>query len=375
MNILDTVKIPVFAVNATDEAWTAPAAGASAGVYFSDEVWENNDNAILLQGVTEGIARSVDYNTVMRQCTVMARLFSQILAYRNSLTRAGVSTPYANGSAPAPIGTTLLSTESSMDAHIGAMAEIFASGKFLADNEVDSRVIAASSVTEAKIKDAAVTNGKLADEVVTKAKLSSGLINTGSASANGITVSLSQGNSSKNRGFIIGVSSSKVTNAGNADYAGEALKVFSTTTTADMYLCGPTSTATGTYKQLCHVSGVYISGGTQVNATDFNVSSDVRLKENINPVGHNQVRAIVEGVDVKTFNYKDTPDRSTLGMLAQDILSKNTVLGELLVFENPKTHMLGIHENKLVYVLWDYVKQQNARISALEAKVEELLSR
>lgn len=375
--IVDKVQIPVFAENADATAWTAPDSGASTGVYFADDVWNNNsaDNPLLQHGVTEGIARSVDYNTVMRQCTVMARLFAQILAYRNSLTRTDVSTPYADGDSPANIGTSLLSSETTMDQHIGAMAEIFASGNFLADNEVVERTIAAAAVTTDKIADSAIVTAKIANESVVCSKLGADLITTGSSSANGITVSLSQSDAEASHGFVIKIECTKVDSAKAADKATDAANIKTNTSTSNLYLCGTTSTAANTYKALYNSSNVYISNGTQLNATDFNVTSDERLKENIHNVGHNQVRKLVEGVDVKTFNYKDTPDRTTLGVIAQDLKATNTVLGDLLVFEDADTKMLGIHENKLVYVLWDYIKQQNAHILELEEKLNLLLSR
>ena len=117
---------------------------------------------------------------------------------------------------------------------------------------------------------------------------------------------------------------------------------------------------------------MYVSSGTQLNATDFNVPSDRTLKENIEDVGHHQVRALVEGVKVKTYNYKNTPERTTVGVIAQDIQEVNAVLGDLLVFEDEETGKLGVHENKLVYVLWDYVQQQSEAIKKLTKEVEEL---
>lgn len=370
MNVFSNVNIPVFAGKASQAVWTDPSSGAYSGVYFSDADWLNSRNAIREQGATEGIARSVDFNTVMRQCTVMARIFANILAYRNSLTRSGQGVPYG-GSASAPIGTELLSSESDLDAHIGAISDIFNSVNFLADNEVVTRTIASAAVTEVKLATGAVTNSKILDGAVTKSKLGSDLVNTGSASANGITVTLKQTASANNHGFVIGISGTKVTNASQADSADESDAVKTNTTTSKMYLCGTTSVTANTYKQLFNTSSVYISGGTQLNATDFNVTSDARLKENIKPVSKRQVRAIVDGVDVKSFNYLSSPERTTLGVMAQDLKKANTVLGDILVFED-SDGMLGIHENKLVYLLWDYVKQLNSRVLELEEVVKKL---
>lgn len=371
MKYFDNVKIPVFGSSAQSVAWTDPVSAPSSGVYFTDADWLKPTNATRVQGVVEGIARSVDYNTVMRQCSLMSSLFANILAYRNSLSRTGQGTPYG-GSPTAPIGTDLITGEASLDAHIGAMSNIFDSTNFLADSEVTTRTINDLAVTTAKLAVLSVTTEKINTNAVTKAKLGSDLVNTGSAVANGITVNLSQTNSSGNRGFVIGISSSKVTNAANADNSTNAANIKTATSTATFYLCGTTSTAANTNKPLYNSRSVYVSSGTQLNATDFNVPSDRTLKENIEDVGHHQVRALVEGVKVKTYNYKNTPERTTVGVIAQDIQGVNAVLGDLLVFEDEETGKLGVHENKLVYVLWDYVQQQAEVIKKLTKEVEEL---
>lgn len=374
MQFFNNVKIPVFGSSAEAVAWTDPPQAPSPGVYFTDEDWLKPTSAVRVQGVVEGIARSVDYNTVMRQCSFMASLFANILAYRNSLTRVGQGVPYG-GSSDAPIGTDLISGESDLSGHIGALSNIFDSTNFLADGEVTTRTISDLSVTVAKLAANAVTTVKIAQDAVTKNKLGSDLVNTKSATANGITVTLNQTNAAGNRGFVIGVSSTKVTNATNADNATAANTLKTATTASTIYLCGTTSTVANTAKQFYNSGAVYITNGSQLNATDFNVPSDRRLKKDIRDVGHKQVRELVEGVSVKLYSYKKAPERTTIGLIAQDIKSVNAVLGDLLVFTDLDTGKLGVHENKLVYVLWDYVQQQQKVIESLSRKVEELLKR
>lgn len=371
MNYYENVNIPVFGSSSVAATWTDPVSAPSSGVYFSDADWLKPTNATRVQGVVEGIARSVDYNTVMRQCSTMTSLFANILAYRNSLTRSGQSTPYG-GSPTAPIGTDLITGEANLEAHIGALSNIFDSTNFLADSEVTTRTINNLAVTTAKIAALAVTTEKIAANAVTKANLGSDLVNTGSATANGITVNLSQTNSSGNRGFVIGVSSSKVTNAANADDSTNAANLKTTTSTANIYLCGTMSTVANTNKPFYNSASVYVSGGSQINATDFNVPSDRRLKENIEDVGKHQVRALVEGVKVKTFNYKKDPKKTYIGVIAQDVKEANTVIGDLLIDTDPDTGMLAVHSDKMVYVLWDYVQQQAETIKELAKEVKEL---
>ena len=93
------------------------------------------------------------------------------------------------------------------------------------------------------------------------------------------------------------------------------------------------------------------------------------MKENIENVGHNQIKNIVEKVDVKTFNFKNLKDKTFIGVIAQDILNSNTVIGDSLVDKN-EDGFLSIKESKLVYVLWDYIKQLEKRVSDLEEKLK-----
>lgn len=382
MQYFNTVKIPVFAAGADEITALQPqAAPPSNGVYYSDNAWLGDKgtgvpNPVLEVGVVEGIARSVDYNTVMRQCSMFASLFANILSFRNCCTGSNIVktgvTPYG-GSVNSDIGTRILSGEQGMDGHIGALSDIFGLN-FLADNEVVTRMIAAAAVTEVKLATDSVTTIKIKNESVTKAKLSSGLVNTGSATQNGITVTLSQTNSSSNRGFVIGISSTKVLNAANSDNAVNAknLSVVGNTT-SNLYLTGiATSSGGGVPRPLYNAPDVYISGGNQVNATNFNVASDARLKKNIRDVGHHQIRALVEGVSVKTFEYRNDKRHETkLGVIAQDIKAANTVLGDLLI-EKQEDGYLHLHEDKLIFVLWDYVRQQADEIRKLQREVARL---
>lgn len=376
MQFFDNVKIPVFGENAEKTAYVAPSNSEKSGVYFSDEDWLNTTNITRTLGVVEGIARSVDYNTVMRQCSMFASLFANILAYRNSLARSGQGPAYGN-SLTATIGTTILGTEGDMAGHIGALSEIFSTANFLADSEVSTRTIQNSAVTTEKINNSAVTTEKINQDAVVRSKLGSNLIASGTSTQNGIKVTLSQGIEAGNHGFSVKVESSKVNNAVQSDNSTNADNVKTTTSAGTFYLCGTARTDANTYKGVVNSKAVYVSGGSQINATDFNVTSDRRLKDNIRDIGENQVKHIVENVKVKLFNYKETPNRTTVGVIAQDIKEQNSPLADLLVCdlqdaEGKPTGMLGIHEDKLVYVLWNYIQQQNQKIEELSKRVDEL---
>lgn len=370
MEFYERVKIPVFGASASPVATFTIPSETQTGTYFTDDAWNSESNYTRMGGVSEGIARSIDYNTVMRQCSAMSSLLANIASYRNGLS----SNPYG-GSADTYIGTEPLTSigEQNVEDHIRGLTSIFSSQTFLIDGEVTTRTIATDAVTTAKITDGAITTAKVSDDQITKAKLGSDLISTGSASANGISISLSQGSASGNHGLVLGISSTKVNSASQSDNSTNADNIKTTTSSSNLYLCGTTTTTADTYKGLCNTSNVYISGGSQVNANSFNVLSDVRLKENITDVGKHQVKNLVENTDVKLFNYKSAPNETTIGLMAQDILKSNSPLADLLVFKpDSKSDILGIHEDKLVYVLWNYVQQQNKEIEELRNRIKKL---
>ena len=82
----------------------------------------------------------------------------------------------------------------------------------IADKNITTAKIEDKAITTDKIEDGAVTTIKIADKNITSAKLATDLINTGSASSDGMTVSLSQDTGTSK--FNIGISGT-ATNATN----------------------------------------------------------------------------------------------------------------------------------------------------------------
>lgn len=70
-----------------------------------------------------------------------------------------------------------------------------------------------SAITTDKINNSAVTTSKIAQDSITASKLSNDLVNTGSATANDITVTLSQTDTAGNRKFNIGLTCNSVDKA------------------------------------------------------------------------------------------------------------------------------------------------------------------
>jgi hypothetical protein len=99
-----------------------------------------------------------------------------------------------------------------------------------------------------------------------------------------------------------------------------------------------------------------------VIADEFNLTSDLKLKENVNPID-NPLEVInqIEGV---SFTWKETGSKS-YGVIAQQI---EKVLPEL-VSKNNDT--LSVSYIPLIAFLIEAIKQQNVRISQLENKQEK----
>jgi hypothetical protein len=121
-------------------------------------------------------------------------------------------------------------------------------------------------------------------------------------------------------------------------------------------------------------------GGSEVgtinrtsSATQYNTSSDYRLKEN--------ETAITDGIDrVKQlkpykFNFKVDPDKTVDGFFAHEVSSivPEAISGEKdAVYENKDIKPQGIDQSKLVPLLTGALQEAITKIETLETKVEAL---
>ena len=104
--------------------------------------------------------------------------------------------------------------------------------------------------------------------------------------------------------------------------------------------------------------------------------SDESVKENIQPADLEEIQRIFEAVEVKTYIRNDIEEESSrIGFIAQDL---HNSIGEASLFQNlvhpidrgeDQPQLLGIDYSRMVTILWGVVKNQEARIKALEAKV------
>lgn len=342
-------RISVFASDA--EAVTAETHSPDKGYYYTDTVWSGLEDR--MDGAREGIAYSINYNTAIRQATTMASVLADALAARNEESNA-YQYMNANG-----IGSTFVAEqETDMENHITNLANIMSKNNFLMTNEV----------TTPKINAQAVTTEKIANNAVTQAQLGNVITASGTASTqstiNGMTIRLYQDN---NIGPLkVELTGNAVTNANNSN-------ITTASASSHTYITGVKSTSG--YNSLQINPSVYFQGGNMyassfitagyVQASYFNATSDIRKKKDIkNLINTDVISDIVENTDIVTFKYLDSEDVN-FGIIAQQIENKN-IDGFSLV-QVDKDGYLQIRENKLVYVLWEYVKLLNEKIKKLES--------
>lgn len=316
------------------------------GAYLYDSNWASSPDR--QSGAKLGIASSVQYNTVLRQASLMARTLGQILINRGS---GDVSAQVSFEEASASTDDVVLQQR------VQTFSDLFTSDNFLKDSEVKTKHIAKQNVTTSCIADQSITVSKLNNLIVQ---------DKGTTSQNGITVQLSQ---SAGSGFDISLTSDSVTYAEN---------VRSVAASGSFELMGRTQNteasldyaeyASTVYRSNLYVdsSGTLHNAGNAIEASSYNATSDKRLKQDIVPISFDASR-IVENVDVFEFEYKDAPDIKQIGMIAQDL---EEYCPNLVVTGDDG--YLRIKESKLIYVLWKSLHDANRRIDILESQIKAL---
>lgn len=157
---------------------------------------------------------------------------------------------------------------------------------------------------------------------------------------------------------------SAVTSVNSASYSNYSsfLKVTSTSS-ATAYLVGASSSSSTTGATAYVNGSVYFSGSGTLNATTFNATSDARLKENLQPY---ECEASVLDLPVYKYDFKDGGLKDQIGCLAQDL---QKICPEIVT--KGEDGYLSIQESKIVFLLLQEIKKQNARIDELEKKLGE----
>ena len=110
-----------------------------------------------------------------------------------------------------------------------------------------------------------------------------------------------------------------------------------------------------------HVGGDAVVSGV-VTATDFDATSDIRLKTNIQPIDDPIAKVIqIEGV---SFNWKKD-NQPALGVIADQV---EKILPELVHGDDPKT----VNYNGLIGLLIEVVKDQQKQINTLSERISKL---
>lgn len=318
-------KISLFAPNA------GSSSSADAGTFYLSDNWE--DQADRKRGVVTGAASSTTFNTALRQSALMASILAEGLVNRFNQTIT------ADGNA------------SDLNQLVTTFGARFSKGSFILGGEVDTNALSDDAVTTDKILDRNVTASKLADIVPNKQSVTS---------ANGITAKLSQDTTS---GLSLRLDCASVTNS-------DTVKVVNNTN--PMYLCGKlVSTSDNEFESIRYDKRVKVDSTGQlvcnnaVEASSFNATSDIRLKEHIVP---SQMPAleIVDAIDIVDFNFKQTPNVKQFGVIAQAL---QAVCPDAVV--EGEDGYLRVKESKLVYILWKALQDANARIAHLESIIKE----
>lgn len=111
---------------------------------------------------------------------------------------------------------------------------------------------------------------------------------------------------------------------------------------------------------------------TTTNAVNYNTSSDYRLKENLQPLVNGLQRALL--LNPVSFDWVDSPESSE-GFIAHEVAEvfPHAVSGiKDDVDEQGQPKYQGVDYGKLTPILAAAIKELNAKIQALEARVAEL---
>jgi hypothetical protein len=100
---------------------------------------------------------------------------------------------------------------------------------------------------------------------------------------------------------------------------------------------------------------------TYVNVTNYNTSSDARLKENI--ADADDASNLIDAIKVRKFNWKSDNSHQRYGMVAQELLE---VAPEAVSQPEDPDDMMGVDYSKLVPMLVKEIQSLRARVAQLE---------
>jgi hypothetical protein len=133
-----------------------------------------------------------------------------------------------------------------------------------------------------------------------------------------------------------------------------------TATGTDLYL-GSNTTTGDNQIVFYNPNGLVGSISTSASATQYNTSSDERLKENITDA--NDAGDKIDAIKVRQYDWKADGSHQDYGMVAQELM---TVAPEAVSVPEDPEQMMGVDYSKLVPMMLKEIQSLRARISQLE---------
>lgn len=120
-----------------------------------------------------------------------------------------------------------------------------------------------------------------------------------------------------------------------------------------------------------HVDGTITVDGT-IEATSFNATSDKRAKKNITKANFSALDIITK-TPIYSFTYKNN-NVDSIGIIAQEV--QDVQIDKFSIVNNKEASgengdYMSIVEDKLIYVLWKAIQEQQEEISKLKKQLEE----
>ena len=101
--------------------------------------------------------------------------------------------------------------------------------------------------------------------------------------------------------------------------------------------------------------------------TTLNPSSDIRLKDNIEPLESGL--KIVNDLDIKSFTYKNSPDHIEYGIIAQDVVEKYP---ELISVPDNEEGTYGTYLHNFIFASLRAIQELSAEVQDLKEQIKKL---
>jgi hypothetical protein len=148
----------------------------------------------------------------------------------------------------------------------------------------------------------------------------------------------------------------------SANAGGNGIDIYQVSNQSDWAINSSSGTIVNFYSD--NGTALVIAGSITVNAgaTLYNVTSDYRLKENIQDAA--PASSLIDAIQVRQFNWKTDNTHQRYGFIAQELV---TVAPEAVHAPADPDEMMAVDYSKLVPMLVKELQSLRARVAALEA--------